>query len=389
MGDAYNAIIDGGQGRISPKLIYPSIPINKYLISSAINKLNLAIATHNDSDHTNGLIRILKDDRIHVDELWLPALWLDRLKDLANDPTDFFDEMIYELLSRDELESESFEAWLNEDKSFELNDSKEEMNENDAIDRIISESSFDDEFKIREAFVEACSEYFPFHTPHFGIYLNKANYTQNSIRSMGGPTNRYKIFDLTELFNGAINIYKLVKAAKGKSKIRWFKFNSEDLQQNLSSVNFSPILPVNSRYVTRVKTRKLSALKYLTLSMNNRKSLVFHHIKIDGAAPILLSADSDLNFEIPMPDKMIVTAPHHGLESANAAYTKISNLNDPILVRNSSNASLKQPGKTFINSACIKYCDECYPAGNVQEVVLEWKGGKWIAPQATQKCTCF
>ena len=60
--DNLNYLIDSGG---SSKKICSLIP----------NKINLAICTHNDSDHCRGFLGILKSDNHIIDEIWLPGIW--------------------------------------------------------------------------------------------------------------------------------------------------------------------------------------------------------------------------------------------------------------------------------------------------------------------------
>lgn len=39
-----------------------------------VDKLDLAICSHNDSDHANGFIKLLESN-IKIKEIWLPGLW--------------------------------------------------------------------------------------------------------------------------------------------------------------------------------------------------------------------------------------------------------------------------------------------------------------------------
>ena len=55
-----------------------------------IDKLDLAICSHNDADHANGFIKLLQHDSgIKIDEIWLPGLWasiLQFVRDNCNEP---------------------------------------------------------------------------------------------------------------------------------------------------------------------------------------------------------------------------------------------------------------------------------------------------------------
>ena len=39
-------------------------------------KIDLAICSHNDSDHSHGFIGLLEDPKFEIAEIWLPGLWI-------------------------------------------------------------------------------------------------------------------------------------------------------------------------------------------------------------------------------------------------------------------------------------------------------------------------
>ena len=70
-----NYLFDAGK---SYKRIKKSIP----------KKIDIAICSHNDSDHSSGFLGLLKDWNKEIKELWLPGYWLPIIlfcKDLSED----------------------------------------------------------------------------------------------------------------------------------------------------------------------------------------------------------------------------------------------------------------------------------------------------------------
>lgn len=53
-----------------------------------IDKLDLAICSHNDADHACGFIALLQS-KIQIDEIWLPSLWLSILQYVQNHGIDW------------------------------------------------------------------------------------------------------------------------------------------------------------------------------------------------------------------------------------------------------------------------------------------------------------
>ena len=67
-------------------------------------RLDVVICTHNDADHANGLIGLLKELPVGVREVWLPGTWAWRFEDLVTNPEKFFFELAEDI---DVIEAEA------------------------------------------------------------------------------------------------------------------------------------------------------------------------------------------------------------------------------------------------------------------------------------------
>lgn len=56
-----------------------------------IKKINLAICSHNDGDHANGFIGLLKEPDIDIDEIWLPYWWSSILQYAVEQDIDWYE----------------------------------------------------------------------------------------------------------------------------------------------------------------------------------------------------------------------------------------------------------------------------------------------------------
>lgn len=71
--NGWNCLFDSG---VDDKIV----DLLKY---KGINKLDLAICSHNDEDHAQGFIELLESGFI-IDEIWLPGLWASILQYIKN-----------------------------------------------------------------------------------------------------------------------------------------------------------------------------------------------------------------------------------------------------------------------------------------------------------------
>ena len=86
----FSALIDGGGSSSS----FPG------MFQSCLNRssVNVLVCTHNDADHSCGIIGFL-ESACECEEVWLPALWKDRLDDLTNRSSEFFNELAEDIES--------------------------------------------------------------------------------------------------------------------------------------------------------------------------------------------------------------------------------------------------------------------------------------------------
>lgn len=63
--------------------------------------LDAVVCTHNDLDHTGGLLKLLEEghvgQEVDINQIWLPLHWSENLIDIAFDPEDFVYRLFEEL----------------------------------------------------------------------------------------------------------------------------------------------------------------------------------------------------------------------------------------------------------------------------------------------------
>jgi hypothetical protein len=95
---AFAALIDGGRSR----------PAFATLFRETLNRksIDVLVCTHNDADHADGVLGFLESG-LSCGEVWLPALWQDRLDDLLMEPGAFLDELIRDVRELPQKHDES------------------------------------------------------------------------------------------------------------------------------------------------------------------------------------------------------------------------------------------------------------------------------------------
>ena len=89
-----SVLVDAGKGLVG------KTDIDKFLLYNLkVSHLDIIVVTHNDRDHSGGIRKVLNNDIIIKKEIYLPALWFDRVEDAIDKPTDFFRELLDDITS--------------------------------------------------------------------------------------------------------------------------------------------------------------------------------------------------------------------------------------------------------------------------------------------------
>ena len=195
-------------------------------------------------------------------------------------------------------------------------------------------------------------------------------------------------FLFSEAIEAAINIRQIAKLACNRGcKIRFFQFGQK------VGGGIDRLVPVNSEEMESTFSREIDALSFLSLTVQNKQSLVFYSPEKENEPAVLFTADSDLNFSLPdrRPYSVpIVTSPHHGAEANKNAYSTVSRwLNDSeaIWIR-SDKACEKRPGVEYKKQK-KRICTLCnsgdMPKQTVKMNSVKWR---WQPTKGTRWCSC-
>jgi hypothetical protein len=309
-------------------------------------KLDLAICSHNDSDHANGFIGLLDDSNFEIVEIWLPGLWVPILK----------------FLIEKRLDREFFEVFYSYDA----------RNEKEMKDQMIEVPMYKSLVEMSDSLIEDFDD----DLQYISELIDNPSYLE--------------IFNYTPWFNNSfIKLDRIVKIAglayrKG-CLIRWFE--PEEISPLINPPDYS-FRAKNSKEIVRIHkvTSVTNFMKLLTLTNENKYSLVFELHK-ENSPFILFSADSDFSFltkNIVYQNSIIITAPHHGSDSNANVYSMFDNDNT-IWVR-SDRKCLKRPCSQF-KSLNDKYCVACKITNKLQTIEFELILNQWILRNGIE-CTC-
>jgi hypothetical protein len=314
----------------------------KSILKLIPKRINLAICTHNDSDHCKGFIGILKSEKHTIDEIWLPGTWSAII--------DYVKKYSYNRIS----------SRMNFGDINLTN-----IDSNNILRNILQDTDQDiDDFTDDLAFIRDIEDDLYWHYPT--LHLNPSDLNSSEkIR-----------FNIKRILEIAILAYERGVA------IRWFSPESSD-----NSV-FNNFRPVNCKRLQKTKKIRDDRFDYFLqlayLTSENEYSLVFEY-HINDIPRILFTADSIPNSNF-YTEQIIVTAPHHGSDSNRQAYENIKG-NDIIWVR-SDRPSFKRPCKKFLDLS-NKYCLSCtknYPIKS-KKISFKYNNRQWEHLEG-QRCQC-
>ena len=387
-----------------------------------IQRLNLAICSHNDADHADGFIALFKAG-FQIDEIWLPGLWASVLQFVANNCRNrgevewnngYYNGELDGLFSAEPVSEESFNqdmAYLQEvKKTKQFRESYESLHE-DLAHRIIDDPRIIDAFMYRNL------------KNHFNRDNNEdytrrqvSDYLEDSLENWSPRVarmahrirrDRYIEFEYYvrrgiyyKLRNAAETSQAIYKALNLKLKrileiadlakkrgciIRWFEPLSSCTNEKIDH----GFVAMNSRKICSIRIPKsgMAYMYLLSLTQENQYSLVFEYTKND--VPVIrFSADSNCtcrstNF---YGESIIVTAPHHGSPANANVYSAIRG-NDIIWVR-SDKLKCDRPCSEF-KKRSIKYCLACQKYNFTSEICFEYNPvlKKWDCVCGEQ-CRC-
>ena len=346
-------LVDGGLSEISFPIQFESTVKRK--------SVDYLICTHNDADHANGVLGFLKS-HLSCSEVWLPASWSYRLKDLLSHPDNFICELVEEIYQT---------CPSDEDQELAKFDTTHDI-QNDSFSKNESTTDSDVFSEINERYdIEYILQAYNWWNKMEQITLKSCTYRSSLFFQSISAAERIR--------NIAVHAYR-----RG-FKIRWFEHTYV-----APSGGESFLKPVNSRELKATISNSISALSYIALTESNKRSLVFESPENETSPAVLFTADSDLRnvISVPWSNHMIVTSPHHGAESNNYVYQAFSRtgLSKVHWVR-SDCRSTKRPGRSYLGVSGVRRCTRCNaPHVHEQDIRFSSSNGVWISK--SRLCSC-
>jgi hypothetical protein len=376
--EGYTILIDGGRSRSA----FPSM----FRAATKTDGVNVAICTHNDADHANGILGFLEDG-LRCGELWLPGRWLSALPDVLRPFVEVLEELSNDIMKAEGL----FNGQMEEAAPSSIETYSERVNLTDTP--VIYGDHLEAVHQWPAPIEQMLENAKPWHANQLWLWpwtLEERDLWRLShYRSLSSEGVQL----LWSAIEAASRIREIATQAFHRGiPVRWFEFDIDK-----PSGSKLVLQPINAREIARVSPRIGSFLNWLALTVSNRESLVFWSPRTKHEPGALFTADSDLaGMSLPSKlDRAIVTAPHHGSESNSNAYEAVirsSNSPTSIIWVRSDGRYRSRPGRTYLSLKNRRFCTLCRLSyGNStqkQAVRFFTRGGVWIRHQANVECSC-
>lgn len=406
-------------------------------VSPRIDRIDIAICTHSDSDHSNGFW-FFADDWYDmgrsIGEFWLPGRWANAMPAILTDPAGLaaklaqgaFEASALMLTekNREILASKSREQRFNtlaklaidvEDGIFSaVSLPNDNIGDEDGLlaesfglsldDLSILRADLDETDDAINPFEKAASQVgsgFPWAFSSMTSDLPEMTWAKFNLVEKEG------LAAFSEVAETADAIRKIaVSALTRKIRIRWFDFGEYEKTNKPSGGNAGLLEPFCSVEVVPdpSKFRRMSAFRLfsnLRLSKQNVESLVFYRPETKTTPGLLFLGDSrlahgierpDRNFPVPFTKpthKLLVTAPHHGSGNNDRAFEVVNSWlgkAGAAFVRNGGQSNQTLGEYLSQKDRRCAQCVQCHGKDWNQWVAVSTIGNSWNWPPSANVC---
>ncbi|MDP3208069.1 MAG: hypothetical protein Q8M65_02875 [Rhodoglobus sp.] len=385
-GRPFRMLVDGGQLKTGLRSrLFEGL-------GTEVSPLDVAVCTHADSDHVNGLISYFSDGG-EARELWVPGKWRELLERMSVSWEDTYEEIVASIRDLGDEQEQHIRAEVGQGLSpLEAYGSMVRTEAPTEEGKTDKESTVDDD-KENDDFLDR---------PFFGlgphgreeiVYLFWRYYRKTDGRRKQDDLQRRLMLDAIETEKKIRDLVHL--ARRNGSIIRWYEYAGSNTGTFRGA--YPEVINARSHRIKFKKPRNAVDL----LTPINRDSLVVFVPGTQGRPPVLFCGDSDLSFtnaqSIPIAPGTLITAAHHGSkDNSNVAQVLASQLaGTPTVWVRSDRLQPNggpRPAPWYLNSLpqATRYCTQCRGSARpIQHIALHASPNGWVpASPSVAACTC-
>ncbi|NLT88711.1 MAG: MBL fold metallo-hydrolase [Pseudomonas lactis] len=377
--DNCSILVDGGRSTVG---------LRRKLGDLAARPLDIIVCTHNDADHVDGIIGLLRGERA-CKEIWLPGKWIEVIGQAFKYNSSLVDKLLADIIEvpiKRALE-----------KIEKLRGGESIMFEATSLPPQEGEQPFEQHSNPMIQDPPDGPEPLDCHIPPPEFWYHRIysrNRRLNAEQSTPALTEEQATLfsEMIEAMDRIMIVALL--AMRHHIPIRWFEYDTTQPSGGIKNV----LVPLNAREIRFHKPRANSVIDVIELTVVNKESLVLWAPPSGDMPGVLFSADSqltDIDLSGIALNNAICTAPHHGSSDNDCAYSHISlaaeNAKTLRWVRSDGRFS-KRPGVAYLNTT-TRFCTVCRPARRTpyqtaaQPLSFIPSYGQWT-PSGTRPCNC-
>lgn len=395
---AWAILVDAGK---PPPARRPGMTLFEALDRDAptLDRIDIAVCTHNDIDHAGGFPSFLKDwvleNGRQIGELWLPGRWLDLVEPLVMDPAGSIEQLTREIRElREEYDPKGRQAF--EDQFDRLC----EAHVADEPSQVIDDPPWFDggqSWPMDEETLESLKRDIRAGRPPSRAYDEAASSAIDEMKRKAGAA----VF--RRLIDAGRNIIQIAQVAIGlEIPVRWMDPSRFMLDGSRIAEAGQPGLLEVVNAVEGVRARPLAlraSMAFLSIGLNltiqNIESLVLYRPETHDEPGVLFTGDSALRSRAsharadgilggvsPPRRPILITVPHHGSKNNDDAYpildawlARDARNNDRFVRHGAHGMELTNELKGVPFLSCAN-CEEC-SSRRSRPVTLRSCGGFW------------
>lgn len=371
--------------------------------------IDTVVVTHNDLDHTGGIIGLLDSNEFTVREIRLPAYWQSVYEAVANDNTHFRFSLALVKLVHDlvvvtgrvrqanikELVSETLrrERGYRDERSERRYERKDDESLSGLSEGLMSTANVLDKLIFwygNEVELDFLLN---------NIYDNLLSVMESS--GIWGTSINIKVaaWQLIELSKYVNNIVKISKLSLDSHIVVRYYLHDHSLLIK-RSVDGDFLVPVNAKEVSsrdlnvfchscrrKIECVVIQAVK----SISNRYSIPFYAIETENSPGVLFCAECCVYPMGMSPKRLVIAAGfHHGAKDNSSAYEMIEKWGQGVIWVRSDGGKSSRPCQKYVDLLGQKFCTICNkPIYKKQPVRLYAIGKNWTTRGFARTCSCM
>ncbi|WP_338508073.1 MBL fold metallo-hydrolase [Pseudomonas poae] len=377
--DNFSVLVDGGRS---------TRWMRQKLNEIDARPLDIIVCTHNDADHVDGIIGLLRQERA-CDEIWLPGKWIEVIGHALKRGPSIAEKLLTEI--REIPIKRALEKIENlrtgEATTYEA--AHVPPQEREQPPEQLTDMAIEDYLN------EAQLPYRHFYSPEMRYpFIYSAN-KRSSLKTLIQALTEEQTTLFIELIDALDRIMLVaLLALHHEIPIRWFEYDTTHPSGGIENV----LVPLNAREIQFHKPRDNSVMDVIGLTVVNKESLVLWAPPAQSMPGVLFCADSqltDIDLSAIALNNAICTAPHHGSSDNDCAYGHISRAfqdSQSLVWARSDGRYRQRPGVAYLNTT-NRFCTVCRPAETApyqtaaQHLNFTPSNGRWT-PDGTRQCNC-